>query len=139
MLEFRPHHFLCALGYAGKGYSADFVRNFDAIAARLLGQDGDLVPIRVVEQTDSICTPCPSKRGTRCETQAKIEGLDQAHAEIMDWNPGETVTWGEAKERIASHMTIGKFNEACAPCSWKKLGICEQRLNQLHVEVRGKK
>ena len=28
MLEFRPHHFLCTLGFEGKGYSDEFVRNY---------------------------------------------------------------------------------------------------------------
>ena len=39
MLKFRPHHFLCTLGFQGKGYSPGFVANFQAIADRLRGPD----------------------------------------------------------------------------------------------------
>lgn len=85
MMKFRPHHFLCTVGYQGKGYSEEFVKNYDRISQSLKrnGVKGDDTPIEVVAKTDSICSPCPSKRGDLCETQEKIEKLDNAHAKIL--------------------------------------------------------
>lgn len=133
MLKFRPHHFLCTVGYQGKGYSPEFVKNYDRISADLKhsGPVGDTALIEVVEKTDSICAPCPSKRGDLCETQAKIEQLDSAHAKILSIKEGDVLSWGEAKARIAMAFTDDAFESACAPCSWKALGICKTALHDL--------
>jgi hypothetical protein len=134
MLKFRPHHFLCTVGYQGKGYSAEFVKNYDVIAAGLRVPNGDATLIEVVEKTDSICVPCPSKRGDLCETQAKIDHLDRAHAKILSLKEGDTLTWGEAKKRIVENFSEEAFESACAPCSWKALGICKTALAKLKNE-----
>jgi hypothetical protein len=134
MLKFRPHHFLCTVGYQGKGYSPEFVKNYDSIAADLKKPAGDGTLIQVVEKTDSICAPCPSKRDDLCETQAKIDQLDRAHANILSIKDGDTLTWGEAKNRIAEFFTEEAFESACAPCSWKALGICKTALVKLKNE-----
>src|SRR6185437_8156164 len=128
MLKFRPHHFLCTVGYQGKGYSKEFVENYDRIAADLKesGPAGDDTVIEVVAKTDSICAPCPSKRGDLCETQNKIDQLDRAHAKILALQTGERLTWKEAKERIAEHFSDEAFESACGPCSWKPFGICKK-------------
>jgi hypothetical protein len=136
MLQFRPHHFLCTLGFEGKGYSDDFVRGFQTIADQLRtqGPQGDQVEIQVTSATDSICAPCPNRRGELCETQDKIAALDQAHASVLGLKPGQILNWGEAKRRIASRMTTQAFESSCAPCAWKKLGVCETALKKLKRE-----
>lgn len=133
MLKFRPHHFLCTLAYQGSGYSPEFVESYNQIAARLResGEAGDLVQIEVVERTDSICEPCPSKRDHLCEMQEKIEKLDRAHAKVLSLRGGDVLTWGEAKDRIAENFTDEAFEASCAPCSWKPLGICKPKLQAL--------
>jgi hypothetical protein len=127
-IAFRPHHFLCALCFQGKGYSPEFVANFSEIMAYLNSTHGDDAVINIVEHTDSICAPCPSKRDNLCVVQKKILKLDSAHADVLGIKPGETITWGQAKERIRNQMTLEKFHHACAPCAWKKLGMCENVL-----------
>ena len=128
-ISFRPHHFLCALSFQGKGYSPEFVANFAAIMQRLNAVDGDEIEITVSGHTDSICEPCPSRRDQLCETQEKITRLDNAHAEILQLSAGEKLTWGDAKQRIADYMTLPDFQRACDGCSWKSFGICENVLN----------
>lgn len=130
-IKFRPHHFLCTLGFQGKGYSPEFTANYQLIVDQLNGPAGDQVPITVVEHTDSICAPCPSKRDLLCATQAKIAALDKAHAEILTIKAGDVLTWGEAKQKIAANMTLEKFHSACSICSWKELGVCEAALKKL--------
>jgi uncharacterized protein len=130
-IKFRPHHFLCTLGFQGKGYSPKFVSNYQTIVDQLTGPQGDQIPITVVEHTDSICAPCPNKRDKLCTTQDKITALDQSHSEILNIQPGDVLTWGEAKQKIAREMSVEKFNNACSICSWKALGVCEEALRKL--------
>lgn len=132
-IKFRPHHFLCAVGYEGKGYAPGFVANFDKIIAQLRGVNGDETVITVTKHTDSICAPCPHRRDLLCESQAKIEKLDNAHAEVLQIEDGDQMTWGEAQQRIIKNLTIEKFDQICAPCEWKKLGVCETALRKLRT------
>lgn len=130
-IKYRPHHFLCTVGFEGKGYSPEFIQNFTEIANTLRNGNGDDVLIEVTAHTDSICTPCPHRRDQLCENQNKISALDVAHAEILNLKESEILSWGEAKTRIKEKMTLEKFHQACEPCNWKKLGVCEIALNKL--------
>jgi len=130
-ITFRAHHFLCALCFRGKGYSPDFIVNFTNIMEKLQGADGDDTMLTVVADTDAICSPCPHRREQRCTSQEKIVRLDHAHMTVLGIKPGDTLTWGRAKQLIAEQMTLQKFHQACAPCQWKKLGICEEVLNNV--------
>ncbi|MGE0614404.1 MAG: DUF1284 domain-containing protein [Bacteriovoracia bacterium] len=135
MLKFRPHHFFCALGFQGKGYSEVFTRNFQDIVDRLRERpQGDAIEIEVEAATDSICEPCPNRRGRLCETEEKIQTLDRGHAEVLGVRPGETYTWREAKRRLAERMTFEAHERVCAPCGWKKLGYCKTALTNVKKE-----
>lgn len=130
-IKFRPHHFLCAVGFEGKGYSEPFVENFAAIVQQLKSVDGDNIPIEVTEITDSICEPCPNRRATLCTDQEKIISLDNAHAAVLKLKSGDVLTWGEAKQRIIENIDQSCFDKICEPCSWKATGICETALYKL--------
>lgn len=138
MLRFRPHHFFCTLGFEGKGYSEGFVKNFEAIADQLRkqGRSGDEIQIEVVAGSDSICAPCPNRAGEVCTTEEKISALDHAHSEILGIRPGDVLTWGEAKERLASRMSVDAHHSACAACSWRSMGVCEAALRRLTEEKK---
>jgi|SRR5579885_732909 hypothetical protein len=124
-IYFRPHHFLCALCFQGRGYSPAFVANFQLIMDQLNSIHGDETLITISGHTDSICDPCPNRLGRKCSTEEKVTGLDNAHAAALEIKPGTSITWGEAKKRIAEKITLAKFNQICATCSWKEYGICE--------------
>jgi hypothetical protein len=130
-LTFRPHHFLCALGFQGKGYNSDFEFNFQAICDRLHAPSGDQTVIEVVKYTDAICGPCPERRGHLCASQAKVAALDHKHARALHLKAGDRLTWGEAKQRIKFFLSLPLFHEICEGCSWKNLGLCEQALVKL--------
>ncbi|MDO8953861.1 MAG: DUF1284 domain-containing protein [Gammaproteobacteria bacterium] len=127
-MKFRPHHFLCTLCFQGKGYSPEFVQNYQALADILRAEHGDETLIEVVAQTDHICSPCPHKREALCETQAKIVKLDTAHANALGLKTGEKLTWGQAKARIAQNIDLATFEKICEPCSWKASGMCREVL-----------
>lgn len=136
MLKFRPHHFLCTIGYEGKGYSEPFTDNYDQIAHQLRGPNGDKTEIQVVFQTDDVCAPCPHKRGLLCTSQKKIASLDARHVEALGIHNDEILTWGDAKKRIKQKISIDVFHEICKGCQWKSLGVCETALQRLHDEKK---
>lgn len=133
-IKYRPHHFLCSLGYQGKGYSQDFSDNMTRIVmGQLRAPGGDDEIIEVVGATDDICTPCPKRRGSLCESQDKIATLDTRHGRALGLFVGTEITWGEAKRRIIKRVPPGALAQLCAGCQWLKLGLCEQALADLHA------
>jgi hypothetical protein len=133
MLKFRPHHFLCTIGFEGKGYSSEFTANMAAIANSLRerGPLGDATWIEVTRTADSICLPCPHKRGDGCQTAEKIKTLDDAHAKALGLQAGDVLSWAEAKQRVLERISVEKHREICAPCSWLSSGVCEKALRSL--------
>ena len=130
-IAFRPHHFLCALGYQGKGYSEAFTDNMtEIVCARLRGPDGDSTTLEVTRVSDAICAPCPKRRGTGCAENQKIATLDTAHAEALNLRPGDTLTWGDAKKRMA-HLPDDIHDRICTGCQWKDFGLCRDALLDL--------
>jgi hypothetical protein len=132
-VQFRPHHFMCTLGFQGKGFSPEFVANFQTIADSL--QYDESILIEVVENTDSICSPCPHRQNLSCEFQQKIETLDAAHKATLKIEYGDVLSWQKAKEKIQQHMTLSQFHQVCEPCQWKKLGVCEEALLNLKDSI----
>ncbi len=135
-VTFRPHHFLCALGFQGKGYSDDFTANMVAIVMdRLRVPGGDDVVIETTGHTDDICGPCPKRRGRLCTNQPAIAKLDRAHAAALKLKPFERLTWGDAQERILDNVPPGSLSTLCEGCQWLELGLCEDALARLHASA----
>ncbi len=134
-IRFRPHHFLCALGFQGKGYSDSFTANMYAIVfGRLKTPDGADQRIRLTGHTDDICAPCPKRRGRLCTNEQAIKTLDRRHAAALRLQPREELSWGEALDRIRTHVPPGSLTTLCAGCRWLPLGLCEGALAELHAE-----
>lgn len=132
-VRYRPHHFLCSLGFEGKGYSPEFTANMTAIVmGRLRAKGGDATVIEVTGATDDICAPCPKRRGDACAVQDKIARLDDAHARALALKPGDRMTWGQAKARIRLHVRPGSLKNLCTGCEWEPYGMCESALAALH-------
>lgn len=133
-VRFRPHHFLCALGFQGAGYSPAFTANMsDIVNGQLRSKNGEQTRITVTFVADSICTPCPERRGLGCVKINTIRQLDERHAEALSLRDGECVTWGEALERIKSNVAPGQLSSLCQNCQWLSLGACEAALSRLHA------
>lgn len=135
-VRYRPHHFLCSLGFEGKGYSEAFTANMTAIVmGRLRAQGGDATVIEVTGAADDICAPCPKRRGNLCTSQDKIKVLDRAHAAALALAPRERLTWGEAKARIRRNVPPGSLKTLCQGCEWEPYGMCEAALDRLHADT----
>ena len=128
-ITFRPHHFMCTLGFRGHGYSLSFVKNYKKVVQRLQQEDA---LIEVVGNMDVVCSSCPNMLSeTLCKTQEKISKLDERHKKLLNLQEGEVLSWKEAKARIKKHMSIEKFEYACSDCSWKDYGVCQKALEDL--------
>jgi uncharacterized protein len=134
MIRFRPHHFLCALGFQGKGYSESFTANMAKIVDRLRGPGGGDVVLQVTMQADAICAPCPHKRGMGCQKSTKISALDTRHAAALGLTHGDDLTWADAQARIRAQVAPGDLASLCAGCAWLELGVCEDALARLHTQ-----
>jgi len=131
-IHFRPHHFLCTLGFQGKGYSIPFVKNFQNIVEQLNADPDSL--IQVTKGLDQICGSCPNKKeNNSCDKQTKIERLDKAHQTILGLEENQIISWKEAKRLIKEKMSIEDFHAACEGCEWKVYGVCETALKKLNV------
>jgi hypothetical protein len=128
-ISFRPHHFLCTLGFQGRGYSPEFIANYKAIVESL--HRNEETPIEVVAQGDSICRACPHQEQGICEQEEKIQGLDARHSHVLGLHPGDVLSWKQARALLKKKMTLDAFDQACAGCSWKASGICEAALREL--------
>ncbi len=132
-LCFRPHHFLCALGFAGAGYSDAFTANMTRIVRDgLRAPGGDETVIEVAGAADDICAPCPKRRGALCVSQEKIAALDARHAAALGLRAGARLTWGEAQDLIRRAVAPGDLGKLCDGCQWLELGLCEAALARLH-------
>ncbi|QPH53747.1 DUF1284 domain-containing protein [Pontivivens ytuae] len=129
-VRFRPHHFLCALGFEGKGYSGRFVANMAGIVEGL--RDAPDTAIEVVAESDDICTPCPKRRETACLNEMRIAALDRRHARALALEPGEVLSWEEAQARMRARVSPGDLAVLCVGCSWLAQGMCEGALARLH-------
>ncbi len=132
LVLFRPHHFLCTLGFQGVGYSSGFVNNFKDVIHTI--QSGKSICVTL--QLDTLCKPCPHHNGTVCHTQAFISTLDQKHAKALELREGDILTWRDALERIKERIALETFHIICEGCSWKETGMCEEALRRLHTKQK---
>jgi len=111
VIKFRPHHFLCTLGFQGHGYSLGFVKNYKKIVQQLSFDENTL--IEVVGNMDSICFACPNKvNESLCTTQSKITQLDSRHQQILGLKIGEILSCSPYAKTLFLRKFISSFIEA---------------------------
>ena len=136
-VRFRPHHFLCSVGFAGYGYNDAFTANMTNVVSRgLRARGGGKTSMLVTDEADAICAPCPRRDGLGCLDDPMIERLDRAHAAALGIAPGDILTWGEAVERIRQNVMPDDLDRLCEGCRWLASGICKVGLAQLLAETQ---
>ncbi|AVW90619.1 DUF1284 domain-containing protein [Celeribacter baekdonensis] len=123
MIHLRPHHLLCLLTYAGKGYSADFVQNYDRIAARLSAGE----EIEIVDGPDDICAPLLTEDAPHCRRDSVVE-RDALAARDVGALLGLEITLGvrlgidaARLTRLRAGFARGESRLACLGCDWADL------------------
>jgi hypothetical protein len=122
-VRLRPHHLLCLLTYAGKGYSEAFTAGFDAIVSRLaLGAE-----IEVVDGPDDICAPLRHDAAAHCHRDS-VRWRDRQAAADLSALRGQAVAAGERLTLDAALLSNwrqafaqGRTRAACGGCEWQAL------------------
>jgi hypothetical protein len=123
-VRLRAHHLLCLLTYVGKGYSAAFVANYDAIAERLGRGEG----ILIVSGPDDICAPLLSEPEPHCLGDSAA-GRDELAARDVEKLLARPIRAGArfnldaaALASLRAAFSAGVTREACQGCEWA--GLC---------------
>lgn len=115
-VSLRPHHLLCLVTYAGKGYTPAFTENFDAIVARLdAGED-----IAVIDGPDDICRPWLGEPEAHCRRDS-VTARDSKAAHDLSALLGRSLTETSVLPDLASLRAAfarGTTRTACAGCEW---------------------
>ncbi|MGL4222134.1 MAG: DUF1284 domain-containing protein [Shewanella sp.] len=122
-LTLRPHHLLCTHAYQGYGYSPEFVNNFDNFLAQLQ-QPGTKIQLTLTN--DQICTLCPNRSGTQCQTHTHILHLDTTVLTTFQLELGVSYDYNLLIAKLQQQMTPTTFAACCHSCSWFQQGLCQQ-------------
>lgn len=145
MIRLRPHHLLCMLTFAGRGYTPRFTLGLSDIVARL-GQGEEIV---MVEGPDDICAGWldePRKGDQERADEAGASGGDdrQPHchepriaerdrraaadigallSHVVDADARLRLD-GDLIARLRAAFQNGTIRSGCAACEWKS--FCDQ-------------
>jgi len=123
-IRLRPHHLLCMLTFAGKGYSPDFIANFERITARIASGNQT---IEITFAPDDICAPLLTDASCHCR-DASVSERDTLAAESLAQllqqpiESGTQITLTAATlDRLRQAFRAGTIRRACHGCQWVPL------------------
>jgi len=123
VIHLRPHHLLCLLTYVGKGYTTDFVHNYDRIAARM--SNGE--EIEIVDGPDDICAPLLKEDAAHCHGDSvgardALAARDVGALLGLEITVGVRLTLNAARlEQLRAGFASGQIRIACQGCDWADL------------------
>ncbi|WP_366654778.1 DUF1284 domain-containing protein [Fodinicurvata sp. EGI_FJ10296] len=124
IVRLRGHHLLCLLTYVGRGYTAEFVANFDLLATAL--SDG-VRRIRIVDGPDDICRPVENCPDSHCH-EPRVKRRDAAAlvdiGRILgcDLLPGADIELDRDRiARLRAAFAEGSARSACQGCQWHRI------------------
>jgi len=130
----RGHHLLCVHGFAGMGYSPAFVQKMTEIV-RMIRDDQQDFPIRVVRGFDDTCQVCPNKGEWVCEadanSEAHVQQLDRNVIRHLGLQEGQLYSKSWLVEQTRDKVEPDDLDQLCAGCSWLPAGVCKKGLAQL--------
>jgi uncharacterized protein len=121
-IRLRPHHLLCMLTFAGKGYTPAFVANFEQVASRIATGDE---AIQIVEGPDDICSTLLTEATCHCHNSSVTLRDHHAAAAIGDLlslpiRAGMHLTPSPGLlQALREAFVTGTIRQACADCQWK--------------------
>ncbi|WP_368187249.1 DUF1284 domain-containing protein [Aestuariibius sp. HNIBRBA575] len=123
IIHLRAHHLLCILSYIGKGYSPEFVKNYDEIAQKLSAG----AQVKLVAGPDDICAPMLSGPDRHCvghDVQKRDEQAAQSIASLL----GRSIAPGtmfrltpNVLQTLRMGFADGGIRAACQGCTWSDL------------------
>lgn len=126
MIEIRGHHLLCALTFAGRGYSRQFERDFTAIIKRMRANE----MLHLVAQPDEICHSVKDCEGSHC-FEPRIDKRDAlALADISallgrELKSGDQIRPSELfTATMRDAFRQNQIRRGCFDCQWRD--FCDQ-------------
>ena len=136
-VRLRPHHLLCMLTFAGKGYSPDFIANFDRIIQRIASGNQT---IEIALGPDDICAPLLADASCHCRN-ASVSERDTLAAESLTQllqqpiQPGTPLALTAATlDRLRQAFRAGTIRRACHGCQW--VPLCDEIAASNFVDTR---
>jgi len=138
-MKIRAHHLLCMQGFQGYGYNEDFSKNMAQVVEIL--QNFPKHKIKIVAETDAICTCCPYNTNGKCEENheslehfvfgAQKSKILTANKKIVSMDikvlkklgiPSGSVFEAEeifniTNKKLKTHLDI---KEICGDCKWSE-------------------
>ncbi|WP_436639402.1 DUF1284 domain-containing protein [Microbaculum sp. FT89] len=122
-VRLRPHHLLCILTYAGKGYSPAFTANLTVIAGRLAAGE----EIEIVAGPDDVCAPLLADPEPHCH-RCSVTERDRAAATDVGRLLGKPIASGDGLvlddtrlRLLRAAFSAGQIRSACRDCEWADL------------------
>jgi hypothetical protein len=136
-IRLRPHHLLCMLTFAGKGYSPAFTANFERIIERIASGEET---IEVTFAPDDICAPILADTSCHCRN-ASITERDTLAAQALSQllrqpiQPGTQLTTTAAMLDTMRHaFQSGSIRSACHGCQW--VPLCDSIAASNFIDTR---
>lgn len=114
----RAHHGVCLNFFKGKGYSSEFVGNMWEMKSEL--EKNSLV--RIIGETDVICSACPNNRKGICAAGEKVAEYDRQVLQRCGIAEGEIMPFLDFEKLVRDKILLpGKREEICGNCQWNSL------------------
>ena len=124
-MKLRGHHLFCTALFSGSGYDEAFARNMAQIIE--VWQSGE--EIQLCQCQDAVCAACPNREPKDGCSLGRPDVLrrDRAALETLGLEPGQALTWKQAKARLSQVDEAG-FQYVCGDCRWQREGLCSYSL-----------
>jgi hypothetical protein len=117
-IAIRPHHGMCLAYFQGKGYSEGFTRHMQEMKERFASDP----QVKLVVDTDEICSACPNNEKGSCTSARKVEGYDCAVLEYCGLKEGQELSFLAFYEQVQEQiLTKGRRSEICGNCVWDEI------------------
>ena len=117
-MNIRAHHLLCMKYFKGKGYSKEFVSNFDEVIKKL--EDNPV--IKVINYPDIICGSCFHNLGGKCikkpNSENKVRKKDDTIMNYLGISLNQEMRAEDVKSLV--DLRLDKLRETCKDCEWLK-------------------
>jgi hypothetical protein len=122
MINLRPHHLFCVLGFRGKGYNPDFTENMGRISDVV--KNDHRLPITVTFGPDDICALCPHLKDEKCSWgeagEEVVQEHDMALVHAFGLKKGKQITVAELFSTLESSPSVREVVlSKCSSCPWK--------------------
>ncbi|MGB9643071.1 MAG: DUF1284 domain-containing protein [Candidatus Ratteibacteria bacterium] len=133
MINLRPHHLFCILGFCGRGYNKTFAENMEQICYQIKNNPG--IKIVLVDGVDDICNCCPYNSGSVClkktDSEASLKNREKEIIRILGLDFNVSIEAVKIYNQIKNLYPMDAIIPLCEQCEWYCLGYCKKGFENL--------